>query len=57
MDGTKDLFVNFEAEIQDELERMEREGDGCGRGCTCARPRAVEAARQRLLGAAKQQGS
>ena len=57
MDGTRGYVDDFEGEIQDELERMEKEGDGCGRGYDCARPRAAEAARKRLLETAQQQGS
>ncbi len=55
MDGTAGSTYKFEGAIQEELERMEKEdGDGCGRGCSCAYPRAAAAVRKRLLDAVKQ---
>ncbi len=55
MDGTADSTDNFEGALQEELERMEKEdGEGCGRGCSCARPRAATAVRKRLREAANQ---
>ncbi len=45
---------DFDREVDKELEVMKKEGDGCGPGCTCVRPKAVERTFTRLRAEAAQ---